>query len=1005
MITFRIRGTVRVAETGAGVPGLFVKAYDQDLLFDDLLGSAYTQADGRFEIVTTPEDFREFFEVKPDIYLKVFSPDGETLLYSSENAVRFRAGRLEEFDIRIPRDRLGSLAGESRVRLIDDTGQERETFDVGESLDVHITGLRPEAVYDLVLYDQDGAAIVANGVISNGRGEIEPTTLWPQLGCDDPRTDERLTFEEAQERWRGRGLRLEVRQNGRAVMEQTVRLGDSFTRPVLLGTDERGVVRNGFVAGDSDAVLSAYNLPFHGDVRVFLVARQHDWRPGNPFAAAQLASGRPAIADVRVESGNRRFRQRIAEAHELRPGAYDFVVRQIRYGYEDDEDLVLRPTDLVTRRITGLVVRQEFMQSKTVRGGCVNWLPISGRTIIGPPYFQYADAFQVGENVYAALDPAALDPNHKGKMVALYVVQSKDAATWTADKSLTHLAQLGGNPAVQKFLTQSDCINHNTRLVWPNANAPGLYDIVADFNDNAVLDSPGDIIDGYFAPGFRIVTDPTTETSFANHGGFQYDEMSQGSKTVTNDFGNPVTVPLKAVVRFPADMGGATMPGQISGAQLSYPMTIIVHGNGHDYQGYDYLLDHWAQNGFIAASIHLNGGMTGTDRALILFEHINILKGMFGGKAANNIGIMGHSRGGEGVVIAARKNQQMGLGHGINAVISLAPTDQYTHETLGPPWATPYLVIYGAMDGDLAGGDGPPSDTGFPLYDRANGQKKSFIFVYGATHDRFTTIGADTDLFWRKGPSDQPKILNAATHLLVAKGYATAFFRWQLRGEDQWVGMFRGEWVPTAVAQAEPAKLKICVQYSNTGASLIDDFEGVHTPLSWKVATSGAGVDDLGTLPAAPQEDKLYVVDGHSPHDTAGLQLRWDNFGDKLEYTLGALNVKNFAALSFRITQKVDSPSNPADQPQDLYVTLSDTMANSRSIKASKFTEIAAPQKRELNQYTKSALCTVRIPLSAYTIEVIGTQKVDLTSVAALRFDFLANATGEVEIDSVEFSN
>jgi hypothetical protein len=39
------------------------------------LGSTYTKEGGCFEIVSEPEDFGDFFEVKPDIYLKVFSPE------------------------------------------------------------------------------------------------------------------------------------------------------------------------------------------------------------------------------------------------------------------------------------------------------------------------------------------------------------------------------------------------------------------------------------------------------------------------------------------------------------------------------------------------------------------------------------------------------------------------------------------------------------------------------------------------------------------------------------------------------------------------------------------------------------------------------------------------------------------------------------------------------------------------------------------------------------------
>src|SRR5262249_28162450 len=154
-----------------------------------------------------------------------------------------------------------------------------------------------------------------------------------------------------------------------------------------------------------------------------------------------LSTGRPAWADAQVDE--RRFiRARLASARELEPGAYDFIVRHVRYGYEDEEDLQLRASDVVTRRYTGLVVRADFMGRKAVRGGCSNTMPISGRTVAGRPYFEYADTFQLGEDIYGALDPLALAPGVLGKMVALYVIQHKTAAQWSLDPSLSHLAVL-----------------------------------------------------------------------------------------------------------------------------------------------------------------------------------------------------------------------------------------------------------------------------------------------------------------------------------------------------------------------------------------------------------------------------------------------------------------------------------------------------------------------------------------------------------------------------------
>ena len=111
---------------------------------------------------------------------------------------------------------------------------------------------------------------------------------------------------------------------------------------------------------------------------------------------------------------------------------------------------------------------------------------------------------------------------------------------------------------------------------------------------------------------------------------------------------------------------------------------------------------------------------TATSRSNVLFEHLTILNADFGATVQNNIGIMGHSRGGEAVVKAARLNQENALGHQINAVIALAPTDQYGTEVLGGGHATPFFVLYGSLDGDIYGGTWTSGytvlQTGFSLY-------------------------------------------------------------------------------------------------------------------------------------------------------------------------------------------------------------------------------------------------------------------------------------------------
>jgi hypothetical protein len=520
------------------------------------------------------------------------------------------------------------------------------------------------------------------------------------------------------------------------------------------------------------------------------------------------------------------------------------------------------------------------------------------------------------------------------------------------------------------------------------------------------------------------VEDPGTLQDFSHAGNWNYDETVvsgmglQGTVTVQDEltyYHTPggfstvnVSVPLKAHVYFPADSPGITDPAQISTAQPNYPLIVVIHGNGHSYTSYDFLLDHFAKSGFIAASIHLNTGMSGLGRANVFFHHLAVLQTKFGAKLQNNIGIMGHSRGGEAVLKAARLNQQQALGHSINAVISLAPTDQYGSEVLGGAWAKPYLVIYGSRDGDIDGGIWTSGytvpQTGFALYDRASGAKKSMAFVYRATHNGFITTNSDGP--WAgENPAD---LLVEDTQKKITKAYMNAFFRQHLKNETKWEGMFTDEWKPASVAQTG---VGLYVQYQDPTRKAVDDFEGA-VP-NWQSSTIGGSVTHNATLPVDPEEGKMHDhpsasgLDPKSPHDTKGMKLRWDNLGDKLVFSIPPAHkdISGYSALSFRIAQKVDSPHNPANQAQDLRVALKDSSNNERVMRVGAFSDIPPPDHRANHTLSKSAMNTVRIPLASYTIVFPGQPKVDLKNIVSLSFVFSEKPTGEIDIDEIEFTN
>jgi hypothetical protein len=80
--------------------GLIVSAFDEDLLFDDHLGTTTTDELGRFLIEFTEDAFRDFAELDPDLYLRVYDSTGERLLHRTP--VQRNIGSDEHFRIPIP---------------------------------------------------------------------------------------------------------------------------------------------------------------------------------------------------------------------------------------------------------------------------------------------------------------------------------------------------------------------------------------------------------------------------------------------------------------------------------------------------------------------------------------------------------------------------------------------------------------------------------------------------------------------------------------------------------------------------------------------------------------------------------------------------------------------------------------------------------------------------------------------------------------------------------------
>jgi hypothetical protein len=231
------------------------------------------------------------------------------------------------------------------------------------------------------------------------------------------------------------------------------------------------------------------------------------------------------------------------------------------------------------------------------------------------------------------------------------------------------------------------------------------------------------------------------------------------------------------------------------------PIVFMAHGNHSpadpSYLGYDYFQYQLARMGIIAVSIDCNkfngfgGGFSNiVDRADLILATVDYFRSLHADPASifhnhidlSVIGLMGHSRGGEAVILAANQSPAT-LRLSMSAVIALAPTDfaggfgtTITAHLIPERYA--FMTILPAADGDVSSNDGAR------FYDTAVPEPlKSQVYVHDANHNFFNRQWLDNDAaIWGGIPA--ASILARHAHERVLSAYGSALYRRFLLGHD-----------------------------------------------------------------------------------------------------------------------------------------------------------------------------------------------------------------------------
>jgi len=391
------------------------------------------------------------------------------------------------------------------------------------------------------------------------------------------------------------------------------------------------------------------------------------------------------------------------------------------------------------------------------------------------------------------------------------------------------------------------------------------------------------------------------------------------AKQREKDWGfTPSKFPVNGRVWYPAGNG-------------PFPLVLIVHGNHNplDYSdpGYGYLGELLASRGFILASVDenfINGGLRGESdgRAWMLLKHLEVWRrwndsvgGPFYHKVdMNNIGIMGHSRGGEAVGIAAAFNRlshypddanvKFNFNFNIKAVFAIAPVDgQYKPAGVFTPIENVnYMVIHGSHDGDVS------SFNGLRIYDRirfTDGKPwfKTAWYVYRANHGQWNTVWGNKDNGPRSGRSlDLRGLLPEESQRQFSKVVIGAFLESTLHGKTEYLPMFRdhrvaGGWLP---------KTMYITRFQESGYKALADFDEDVDVTTGSIPGVKIDADSLGTW----KENLLALRNNNDPVNTNGVTLGWNNhirgddttkLGKPASYTI---SISDSAAASLPLTRE-----------------------------------------------------------------------------------------------------
>ena len=451
-----------------------------------------------------------------------------------------------------------------------------------------------------------------------------------------------------------------------------------------------------------------------------------------------------------------------------------------------------------------------------------------------------------------------------------------------------------------------------------------------------------------------------------------------------------------------------TSTGQCPSGQVVVP----------NHEGYNYIAEHLASHGYVVVSVNANRGITCGDgpdddsglnlaRGRLVLRHLqNWFVWSHDGDAPTSIGagangfidhldfarvgLMGHSRGGEGMRAAYNLYLDKESvwtkripGLNVRAIFEIGAVDGQTSRTLDADNVA-WNQLLPMCDGDVDTLEGRlPFERMILKTEEARATPKSLLMVWGANHNFFNTqwMKSDSNDCPHKAIFD-PEKAGSAEQMQIAQQTVSAFYFAHLGGQGEFVHNNNPLYsVANSVVTITRLDRDYINSYDQATSRRIDDFDSSEGLSASKVPSLASGVQ--------------VHVEGGSP-TYAAIEWKRDEtnapgfFQTNLSAVGRGSDWSEWATVDFRIARDDRESGNP--EATEFSVALADSRDRLWALlNVSEYADVRGPG------HSQAKFQTLRVPIKDF-------KDINLTNVRGVRFVFDRTKKGKLLFANVRLS-